>query len=75
MAKIDELMSQHAGRGASKESGVSTYEDLFRAALADLTELRGQFVALLQKLDDDSADTGGDSNYEATLTPAALALE
>lgn len=73
MAKIDELMSQHAGRGASKESGAATYEELFRAALVDLTELRAQFVALLQKLD---LDTGVIfANYESTLTPDALTLE
>lgn len=36
----------------------------------DLTELRAQFVALLEKLDADTGTT--DDDYETELTPAAL---
>ena len=46
---------------------------LLNAALADLTVLRTQFVALLVKMDDDAGIT--DADYESTLTPAALTLQ
>ncbi len=45
-----------------------------RAAVDDNVELRTQFIALLAKIDADSGDTGGDSDYESGLTPAALTL-
>ena len=38
----------------------------------DLAELRTTVIDLLTKIDADSGDTGGDSDYVSTLTPAAL---
>lgn len=57
--------------GASAEPNLA---EALRAVVDDLTELRTQFIALLQKIDADSGDTGGDSDYESTLTPDALTL-
>lgn len=74
MPKIDEVMDQHSGRGLSSESGVPTLKDLLIATQSDLAELRAQYIALLQKLDADAGDTGGDNDYESVLTPAALNL-
>lgn len=48
--------------------------DALRASVDDVTELRTQFIALLAKLDADSGDTGGDSDYASTLTPAEQTL-
>lgn len=43
--------------------------EMVRGMIDDVTELRTQFIALLQKLD---ADIGiNDTNYESLLTPAA----
>jgi len=53
-------------------AGEPTLAEALRDKIDDLTELRTQFIALLQKIDADSGDTGGDSDYESTLTPAAL---
>lgn len=50
--------------------GTPTLADALRDAADDFTELRTQFVALLAKLDADVGVT--DTNYAATLTPAAL---
>jgi hypothetical protein len=46
-------------------------EAMLRALIADYAELRTQFIALLAKIDADTADTGGDDDYEEDLTPAA----
>lgn len=43
-----------------------------RAAIDDNIELRTQLIALLAKLDADAGIT--DTDYESTLTPAALTL-
>ena len=40
----------------------------------DVTALRTAFLALTAKIDADSGDTGGDSDYAATVDPAALAV-
>jgi hypothetical protein len=53
-------------------SGSPTLADALRDAATDLAELRAQFIALLAKIDADSGDTGGDADYEATLTPDPL---
>jgi hypothetical protein len=45
---------------------------VLRAAIDDVTELRTQFIAALAKLDADAGVT--DTDYESTLTPAALTL-
>lgn len=45
---------------------------VLRAAIDDVTELRTQFIAALAKLDADVGVT--DTDYESTLTPAALTL-
>lgn len=72
MAKIDKQMSEGAGRGLDESAGIATAQELHQATLADLTELRTQFIALLAKLD---SDTGVNStNYASTLTPDALTL-
>lgn len=51
-------------------AGVPTLAETGRDIADDLTELRTQFNALLAKLDADGGVT--DTNYAATLTPAAL---
>lgn len=68
--KIDKNMDEGAGRGESKESGASSYQQIMLALHHDNQELRAQFIALLAKLDDDAGVT--DTNYESTLTPADL---
>lgn len=63
------------GRGGANltpddSAGVPDLATTLRDIADDLTNLRTQFVALLTKLD---GDTGvADTNYAATLTPAAL---
>lgn len=75
MATIDQRTGDGGiGRGITKESGVDDLVTLLNATVDDLTELRTQFIALLAKIDADAGDTGGDSDYESTLTPAALTL-
>lgn len=60
-------------KSAARDTGTDPSLALALREIADdFTELRTQFIALLAKIDADSGDTGGDSNYEATLTPAAL---
>ena len=51
-------------------SGSPSLAATLRDQADDLAELRTQLVALLAKLDADSGT--GDSDYAATLTPAAL---
>lgn len=53
-------------------SGSPDLAEVTRDIADDLAELRAQFIALLTKLDVDSGDTGGDSNYASTLTPDPL---
>lgn len=63
------------GEGPLCPTGVDnqpTLAETARDIADDLAELRTQFIALLAKIDADSGDTGGDSDYESTLTPAAL---
>ena len=51
-------------------AGVPTLADILRDGVDDVTEVHTQFIALLQKLDADAGVT--DTDYESTLTPAAL---
>ena len=44
------------------------------AILADMTAMRTSITTLTAKIDADSGDTGGDSDYAATVDPAALTL-
>ncbi len=44
--------------------------EALKSLLDDVTELRTQLIALLQKLDGDAGIT--DVDYESVLTPAAL---
>lgn len=63
--------------GAEAQPNQGNPNDLklaLQAAQSDLAELRTQIIALLVKIDADSGDTGGDSDYESSLTPAALNL-
>jgi hypothetical protein len=59
-------------RGQRKIAEVGGLAKDQRDIADDLAELRTQFIALLTKIDADSGDTGGDSDYASTLTPAAL---
>ena len=52
--------------------GDPTLAETLRDIADDLTALRTAFVGLTAKLDADSGDTGGDSDYAATLDPVAL---
>lgn len=72
MPSIDKQLDQHVGRGLSKENGAATARELFEAAVDDMTELRTQLIAALAKLDADAGVT--DTDYESSLTPAALSL-
>lgn len=81
-AKIDSLLDEHGGRGISKESGAATYKELFEATLAELTDLRAKWAALLAKLDTDFtaqniavASSQLDEDYAATLALADAELE
>jgi hypothetical protein len=58
------------GQSSADQPSIATFG---RDVADDLTELRTQLIALLAKIDADATDTGGDSDYESTLTPAALA--
>jgi|GEM_PF-5296305 len=71
MATIDAQLDQHGGRGQSKESGVSTYKELYEAAVDDLTELRAKIIVLATMLDAEGTLGGG---YVAAATPDALTL-
>jgi hypothetical protein len=53
-------------------SGDPTLANALRDGVDDNTELRTQLIALLAKLDADAGVT--DTDYESTLTPAALTL-
>jgi hypothetical protein len=55
-------------------AGQPTLAQALRASVDDVAELRTTIIELLQKLDADSGDTGGDSDYESLLTPAAQTL-
>ena len=72
---MPEVKSKHFSGGGhlapDQEGDGADLEALLRAMIADYAELRTQFVALLVKIDADATDTGGDADYEATLTPAA----
>lgn len=61
-----------ANLAPSDAQGAPSLATTLRDIADDLTEIRTQFVALLVKIDADSGDTGGDSDYAATLTPDAL---
>lgn len=50
--------------------GSPTLASAIRDGIDDVTEIRTQFIALLAKLDADAGIT--DTDYAATLTPAAL---
>lgn len=50
--------------------GSPTLVEIMNDVADDFTEIRTQFIALLQKMDGDAGIT--DTDYEATLTPAAL---
>ena len=54
----------------ANSSGDPSLAQALRDVADDFTEIRDQFIALLAKLDGDAGIT--DTNYEATLTPAAL---
>jgi hypothetical protein len=55
-----------------EENDVLGLASALRAGIDDITELRTQLIALLAKLD---ADAGvADTDYAATLTPAAQTL-
>jgi len=58
-------LTKHGDSGADLAS-------ILRSSVDDNTELRTQFIALLAKLDADVGVT--DTDYAATLTPAALTL-
>lgn len=51
-------------------AGAPSLATILRDGVDDATELRTQFIALLVKLDADTALD--DDDYESTLTPAAL---
>ena len=70
-ATIDQLIDQHSGRGLSQESGVSTVEDLFNAAYADVTDLRTKLVVVATMLDAEGTLGGG---YVTAATPATQQL-
>jgi hypothetical protein len=59
-----------AGLTPGDSAGSPDLATALRDIADDMTELRTQFVALLAKLDADTGTT--DSDYESTLTPAAL---
>ena len=59
---------------STPDSDGESLEGMLRAAVADLTALRTAFVALTAKIDADSADTGGDADYAATVDPVANTL-
>lgn len=63
-----------SGLTPNDSAGATDLAEALRSAVDDMTELRTQFIALLAKIDADSTDTGGDDDYESTLTPAALTL-
>lgn len=71
MATITEKFGA-GGVGLQPGHGDPSLATALRDVADDLTELRTQFIALLAKIDADSGDTGGDADYESTLTPAAL---
>ena len=55
-----------------KGSGSPTLATALRDIADDLAALRTAFVTLTAKIDADSGDTGGDSNYATTCDPAAM---
>ena len=63
-----------AGLTPENATGGPTLATALRDAATDLAALRGAIVAITAKLDADSGDTGGDSNYAATCDPAALTI-
>lgn len=65
MAKVN----NNLGKGEMGGSG-DDIKTLLNEMVDDLTELRTQIISLLQKLDSDTGTT--DSDYESSLTPAAL---
>lgn len=72
MATIKATFGSGGSNLTNGGAGQPTLAGALRDAADDLEELRTQFIALLVKLDADSGDTGGDADFEATLTPAAL---
>lgn len=72
MAAIKRSFGKGGSGLAPSGAGRPTAAQALRDAADDLAELRAQFIALLAKLDADSGDTGGDADYESSLTPAAL---
>ena len=71
-ATIDQALHDHGGRGESKESGISTEQDLWNARHAELADIRAQNAALLAKLDADAGVT--DADYSTTVNLAAPQL-
>lgn len=65
-------IKQHFTHAPSQES--IEFKRVLGACQADLAAIRAAFVALTAKIDADSGDTGGDSDYAATVDPAALNL-
>lgn len=53
----------------------SSDQELYQALRNEIDGLRATITALLQKIDADSGDTGGDSDYEATITLADTEFE
>lgn len=72
MAAISENFGFGGANLTPGGAGVPTLSGALRDVADDLAELRTQFVALLTKIDADSGDTYGDTNYTATLTPGVL---
>lgn len=63
------------GAGTSlpaKEGHSPSLATVLREMIDDLTAIRTAFVTLTAKIDADSTDTGGDSDYASTCDPAAL---
>lgn len=57
-----------SGGGHGKPTLALTLRDI----ADDLAAIRTAFVTLTAKIDADSGDTGGDSDYASTCDPAAL---
>lgn len=59
-----------SGLNPNDSTGTPGLATVLRDGIDDATELRTQFIALLAKLDADAGVT--DTDYESSLTPAAL---
>ena len=61
-----------AGRNLGEGCGTPTLATALRDVADDLAAIRTSITTLTAKIDADSTDTGGDSDYAATCDPAAL---